>query len=111
MELCCSLHPRKDCSANENERMFEMRIQLELPEATVVRLQNLMKEASVKTYSEIFGYALTGLDWMIKQRRDGRMVVGTDKDFKSVRELSMPILDAVHATPQPTPEIMAERTP
>jgi hypothetical protein len=78
-----------------------MRIQLELPKATVDRLQTLMKEASIKTYSEIFANSLTGLDWMIRERRHGRMIVSTDRAFIRVKELSMPILDAI----QPTPEV------
>lgn len=73
-----------------------MRVQLELPESTAVRLKDLMKEADVKTYSEIFGYALTGLDWMAKERRAGRLIVSTDPEFNQFRELSMPILDRIH---------------
>ena len=80
-----------------------MRIQLEVPDATAKRLQNLMGEVGVKTYSEFFGYALTGLDWMIKERRMGRMIASADPDIKQLKELSMPILDAVHLVPTPAP--------
>ncbi len=76
-----------------------MRIQLELPDATVARLRHLMDEVGIKTYSEIFGYSLTGLDWMVKERRAGRMIVSADADIRQLKELSMPILDAVHAVP------------
>ena len=72
-----------------------MRIQLELPDTIANRVRSLMKEADIKTYSEYFGYALTGLDWMAKERRQGRMIVSTDRDFTKVLELSMPILDAI----------------
>jgi hypothetical protein len=75
-----------------------MRVQLELPEATAARLKDLMKEADVKTYSEIFGYALTGLDWMAKERRAGRLIVSTDPEFNQFRELLMPILERIHAS-------------
>ena len=78
-----------------------MRVQLELPETTVKKLRHLMDEVGVKTYSEIFGYALTGLDWMAKERRLGRMIVSTDQGFTQVKELSMPILDAVATPVQP----------
>jgi hypothetical protein len=81
-----------------------MRVQLELPEATMTRLKHLMDEVGVKTYSEIFGYALTGLEWMIKEKRQGRIVVSTDQDFSQIKELSMPILEAVHPViPPATP--------
>jgi hypothetical protein len=76
-----------------------MRIQLEIPDLTAMKLKNLMEEAGVKTYSEIFGYALTGLDWMVKERRAGRLVLSTDPTFNQFKELSMPILEAV--TPPP----------
>lgn len=72
-----------------------MRIQLELPESTVKRLQQLMKESKVKTYSDVFGYALTGLDWMARERKQGRIIVSTDKDFTQVKELSMPMIEAL----------------
>jgi hypothetical protein len=72
-----------------------MRVQLELPETTAAKLKALMNEVGAKTYSEIFGYALTGLDWMAKERRAGRLIVSTDPDFNQFRELSMPILDAI----------------
>ena len=72
-----------------------MRIQLEVPEATATRLRQLMEEVGTKTYSEIFGNALTGLEWMVKERRAGRMIVSADAEIKQLKELSMPILDAV----------------
>jgi len=62
-----------------------------------------MKEGNVRTYSEVFGYALTGLEWMAKERRQNRMIVSTDKDFTQVKELSMPILDAISPTPHGDP--------
>jgi hypothetical protein len=73
-----------------------MRVQLEVPEAIANRVKSLMKEAGVKNYSDFFGYALTGLDWMAKERRLGRMIVSTDAEFTQVRELSMPFLDAIY---------------
>ena len=91
-----------------------MRIQLELPETIANRVRSLMKEADVRTYSEYFGYALTGLDWMAKERRQGRMIVSTDRDFTQVKELSMPILDTLslraeerarEEKPQPVPVV------
>ncbi len=71
-----------------------MRIQLEVPEATAARLRQLMEEVGTKTYSEIFGNALTGLEWMVKERRAGRMIVSADAEIRQLKELSMPSLDA-----------------
>jgi hypothetical protein len=72
-----------------------MRIQLEIPDGTAARLRSLMGEVGLKTYSDIFGNALTGLDWMVKERRLGRIIVSTDSEFTKFKELSMPILDAI----------------
>jgi len=72
-----------------------MRIQLEIPDSTAARLRNLMGEVGLKTYSDIFGNALTGLEWMVKERRLGRIIVSTDSEFTKFKELSMPILDAI----------------
>lgn len=72
-----------------------MRIQLEIPDSTAARLRNLMDEVGLKTYSDIFGNALTGLEWMVKERRLGRIIASTDSEFTKFKELSMPILDAI----------------
>ena len=77
-----------------------MRIQLEIPEGTASRLRSLMEEVGVKTYSDIFGYALTGLEWMVRERRGARIIVSTDPAFNQPKELSMPILDAIVPIPQ-----------
>jgi hypothetical protein len=82
-----------------------MRIQLELPENTAAKLRMLMEEVGIKTYSEFFGYALTGLDWMLKERRSGRIILSSDPDFNQFRELSMPILDAIQVVTPAQPVV------
>lgn len=73
-----------------------MRIQLELSENSVVQVKELMKEASIKTYSDVFSNALTLLIWVIKETRKGHIIVSANEESKEVvAELAMPVLDAV----------------
>jgi hypothetical protein len=75
-----------------------MRIQLEVPTKTAQRIKALMVETEIKTYSELFANALTSLEWMVHQRKEGLMVVSTDRNFTRPTALSMPILDRVTPT-------------
>lgn len=73
-----------------------MRIQLELSENSVVQIKELMKEANIKTYSDVFSNALTLLIWVIKETRKGHIIVSANDESKEVvTELAMPVLDAV----------------
>jgi hypothetical protein len=73
-----------------------MRIQLELSDNSVEQIRELMKQASIKTYSELFGNALAILNWAVKESRNGRIIVSADeKNNETVKELSMPVLQAV----------------
>jgi hypothetical protein len=79
-----------------------MRIQLELSENSVVQVKELMKEASIKTYSDVFSNALTLLIWAIKETRKGHIIISADEESKEiVTELAMPVLDAVRPLPVP----------
>jgi hypothetical protein len=73
----------------------EMRIQLEVPTKTAQRIKALMVETELKTYSDLFANALTALEWMVHERKEGLMVVSTDRNFTRPTALSMPILDRV----------------
>ena len=73
-----------------------MRIQLELSDNSVEEIKNLMKDANIATYSDLFGNALAMLNWAIKETRQHRIIVSADEAKKeAMSELAMPILDAV----------------
>ncbi|HEY2234223.1 MAG TPA: hypothetical protein VGK01_12195 [Candidatus Angelobacter sp.] len=78
-----------------------MRIQLELSDNSVVQVKDLMKEASIKTYSDVFSNALTLLIWAIKETRKGHTIVSANQEKEVVTELAMPVLDAVKPLPIP----------
>ncbi len=75
--------------------MKAMRIQLDIPEASARSLKVLMRNAGVRTYSELFNSALTALYWCIKEIGNGRIIASVDETGGRYKQLSMPIFDAV----------------
>lgn len=72
-----------------------MRIQLEIPEESAAEMKAIMKEANVRTYSELFNIALTLLQWCVKESRKGRMIASLEEGQTSYKELAMPIFAAL----------------
>ncbi len=75
--------------------MKTTRLQFEIPEDRLEALDAIMREAGVKTRTELFNNAMTLLKWAVRQRKDGRVVASVDYDDKSFRELVMPILEDI----------------
>jgi metal-responsive CopG/Arc/MetJ family transcriptional regulator len=71
------------------------RIQLELPNDMVKHIEELMKEANVRTKKDLFNNALSLLEWAIKEKRDGREIASIDEKEKAYKEIVMPILSNV----------------
>jgi hypothetical protein len=80
-----------------------MRIQLELSENSVAQIKALMKEANIRTYSDVFSSALAILNWAVKEKRKGLRIVSANEKTNEVTELAMPVLDAVGPLPSPSP--------
>ncbi len=75
-----------------------MRIQLELSDKSVEQIKALMREANIKTYSEVFSSALAILNWAVKETRKSLTIVSANEETREVvTELAMPILDAVRS--------------
>ena len=72
-----------------------MRLQLELPEDAVRQLKDLMAEAGIETYKELFSNALTLLKWSVREVADGRVIASLDAKRGVYKELAMPVFDAV----------------
>ncbi|MFZ1011690.1 MAG: hypothetical protein WAN65_32940 [Candidatus Sulfotelmatobacter sp.] len=72
-----------------------MRIQLELSEASVEQVKHLMTKANIKTYSELFGNALAILNWAVREKENGRVILSADQNNQQIKELAMHILDSV----------------
>jgi hypothetical protein len=69
-----------------------MRIQLELPEEDVKELKQLMKDAHIDTYKELFANALTLVYWVVKEVRAGRTIASINEQDGKYKELAMPML-------------------
>ena len=72
-----------------------MRIQLELPEAQVQDLKNLMAEAGLDTYKDVFNQALSAFEWILNEAKSGRSIASVDDKNQSYRVLVMPALQQV----------------
>ena len=75
--------------------MKTVRIQYEIPEDRLEALDALMKEAGMKTRTELFNNAMTLLKWAIKQRKEGRAITSLDYRDRSFIELEMPIFQNI----------------
>ena len=83
-----------------SKRNDGMRIQLELSENMVAQIKEIMKDANIKTYSELFSNALSVLIWTAKERRQGRVIFSVDKEQAEAKtELAVPLLDALAPVP------------
>jgi hypothetical protein len=72
-----------------------MRIQLELPEENVRELKDLMEEAHIGTYKELFSNALGLLHWAVQEVKRGRVIGAIDEEQDKYRELLMPMLQSL----------------
>jgi hypothetical protein len=72
-----------------------MRIQLDVTEDSIERLNFLRAALGATTLEDLFNTALTLLTWAISQRRAGASVCAIDPDDEITRELRMPALERV----------------
>lgn len=77
-----------------------MRIQLELPEAKVQRLKELMAEAGLETYKDLFNNALSAFEWVLDEAKHGRSIASVDESNKTYRVLVMPAIQQVASKEQ-----------
>ena len=68
-----------------------VRIQLELPEDKVRELNELMEEAAITTRKDLFNTALSLLDWVVSERKQGRIITSLDEESGNYKELVMPL--------------------
>lgn len=73
------------------------RIQFEVPEGSVVAMDELQERLGLSTRKDLFNNAITLLDWAAEQRRVGRSIASIDKNGGVYRELIMPSLQLVES--------------
>jgi len=71
-----------------------MRIQLDMSEEQVKRLEFLMRETQLSTKKDLFNYALTLFEWAVDERKSGRLVAAVDSKENRYREIVIPPLEA-----------------
>lgn len=72
-----------------------VRVQIDLPSATVEELDRLANEAGLATRKELMSNALTLLKWAVKHVRNGRTIASVDDRENRMIELDMPFLSAL----------------
>lgn len=70
-----------------------MRLQVELDQAAVERLEWLKEKTGSQTLRELFNNAMTLLNWAVKQRMSGLAIAAVDEARQEFRELQMPALE------------------
>ncbi|HZR03695.1 MAG TPA: hypothetical protein VFA81_11040 [Burkholderiales bacterium] len=75
--------------------MSNVRLQLELPEARVKQLEALMHECGMDTKKELFNTALTLFEWVIGERKKGRIIASVDEENSRYKELDIPAFAAL----------------
>ena len=71
------------------------RIQFELPNGKVKHIEELMREANIRTKKDLLNNALTLLEWAIKEKKRGHEIASIDEKSKAYKEIVMPILSNV----------------
>lgn len=71
------------------------RFQVELPEDQLKELESLQEDLGLRTKKELLNAAFGLLEWHVRQRRQGRVIMSFDHEQRSYRELSYPPLDRI----------------
>ena len=72
-----------------------MRVQFELGEAAVDFLDSLKEKLGLSTRTEAIKYALSILNWAIKEAQEGHVISTVDQEGGIIREFNMPGLDTL----------------
>ncbi|NOT87267.1 MAG: hypothetical protein HOP03_03695 [Lysobacter sp.] len=79
----------------ESNKSTSPRIVLEYSENRIKELENLQKKLDLSTRKELFNYALGMLEWAVKQREQGYVVMVGNHEIPRYIEISMPALDRI----------------
>ena len=86
----------------------KMRVQLAMLERRVRHMEKLMEELDIKTKQEFFNYALMSFEWIIQERRKGRIIQSLDQSTGDTSEVIMPPLQSAFDVNPPPPVVVAE---
>lgn len=81
--------------------MKKVRVQFEIPEKNLKKIEALMEEAGIQTKRELFNEALSLYAWAAKVKKDGRIVASVDEEQGQYNEVTLPSLDALTPIERP----------
>jgi hypothetical protein len=75
-------------------------------------IKGLQKDLDEPTATEIARSALSLLNWAVKETKEGRVIVSSDRKGDAQHRLAMPILDQIkHNIQQPDVDVKATAQP
>jgi len=83
----------KDAASGENRRVV-----LEFSSEKVEQIDSMKAKLQLATRKEMFNYAIGLLDWAIRQREKGYVIMVGDHERERYIQLSMPALDSIEKT-------------
>jgi len=81
------------------------RIQFELSEDRVKELEGMMQQAGIVTRRDLFNNALTLFEWVINEKKAGRIVASIDEANHRYKELVMPSLESAVSSKKSLPPV------
>jgi len=73
------------------------RFQINFTPERLVELEELMVVVGAPTKKDLINNALSLLNWMVKEVKDGRIIASLDEVEMKYKELVMPLLDEIKA--------------
>jgi hypothetical protein len=67
-----------------------VRIQLDMPESQVKKIEAMMENSGIRTKKELFNVALSFLQWAQKEKNSGRIIASLDEKTEKYKEILIP---------------------
>jgi hypothetical protein len=87
------------------------RVQFDMKDSKLTRLEELMNEAGIETRKDYFNNALSMFEWAIEELKKGRVIGTIDPQTGAYNQLVMPILSGIRRTVTPPPPVAVESAP
>lgn len=71
------------------------RLQIDVTEAKLKTMAELMGLCNLQTKKDLFNNALTLFQWAVEEKRQGNTIASINENTKNYRELQMPALSEV----------------
>lgn len=75
--------------------MKTVRLQFEVYEDQVEKIDELMRKLGLRRRTELFNHALSFLNWGVREREKGRIIASMDEEKGTYKELEIPVWNLV----------------